>query len=76
MLELLRWIAEKAGVRMWSSKTDNVRASKDAAMVVATDNGERVINFPRPMAAVEGGAAATEHRLKMEFGEVKLFVKA
>lgn len=73
-VEILRWIAEKAGVRMWSSKTDNVRASKDAAMVVASDNGERIIRLPRPMRAVEGGQVNTEHRVKMEFGEVRLFV--
>ena len=75
-VEVLRWIAIKAGVKMWSSKADNVRASKDAAMVVATDSGERTIRFPRSMLPVEGGMAGTEHRLKMEFGEVKLFVKA
>lgn len=75
-VELLRWIAQRAGVKMWSSKPDNVRASKGAAMVVASDNGERVITLPRPMVPVEGGAAAAKHRLTMEFGEVRLFVKA
>lgn len=73
-VEVLRWIATRAGVKMWSSKTDNVRASKGAAMVVATDQGERVIRFPRPMRAVEGGATGTEHRVMMEFGEVRVFV--
>jgi hypothetical protein len=28
-VEVLRWIAEKAGVRMWSTKPDNVRARKE-----------------------------------------------
>jgi len=75
-VELLRWIAGKAGVKMWSSKPDNVRASKDAAMVVATDEGERLIRFPSAMAPAEGGGPpAIEHRLTMEFGEVRLFVK-
>jgi hypothetical protein len=65
----------KAGVKMWSSKPDNVRATKGAAMIVATDKGERTIQFPHPMAPVEGGAAKTEHRLSMEFGDVRIFVR-
>jgi hypothetical protein len=72
---LLRWIAARAGVRLWSSKPDNVRATKDAAMLVASDEGERVFRLPSPMVSSEGGDAATEHRLTMQFGEVKLFVK-
>jgi hypothetical protein len=75
-VELLRWIAGRAGVRLWSSRPDNVRATKDAAMIVASDQGERVFKLPYPMASVEGGAATTEHGLSMQFGEVKLFVKA
>ena len=74
-VELLRWIAVRAGVKMWSSKPDNVRASKDAAMVVATDDGERILHLPHSMAPAEGGAASTTHRLTMEFGDVRLFVK-
>ena len=72
-VELLRWIAEKAGVHMWSSKADNVRASKGAAMVVATEAGERVLRFPDPMADVDGGEASKEHTVKMEFGEVRIY---
>lgn len=75
-VEPLRWIAERAGVRLWSSKPDNVRATRDAAMLVAADDGERVLRLPHPMAPAEGGAAAIEHRLSMQFGAVKLFVKA
>ena len=74
-VEVLRWIAAKAGVSMWSSKPDNVRASKGAAMVVAADSGERIVRFPQPMAAAGGGAAKQEHRLTMEFGEVRIFVR-
>jgi hypothetical protein len=74
-VEILRWIAVKAGVTMWSSKPDNVRASKGAAMIVATDSGERTVRFPQPMAMVGGGVAKKEHRLTMEFGDVKVFVK-
>jgi hypothetical protein len=74
-IELLRWIAGRAGVMLWSSKADNVRATKDAAMLVATDDGERVLRLPYAMAPVDGGAAATEHKLSMKFGEVRLFTK-
>lgn len=74
-VEVLRWIAAKAGVSLWSSKPDNVRATKGAAMVVATDDGERVVRLPQAMALVEGGSSKTEHRLNMEYGEVKLFLK-
>jgi hypothetical protein len=73
--EILRWIAGKAGVKLWSTKMDNVRATKDAAMIVATEEGERVLRLPSPMVPVEGGAASAEHRLSMQFGEVRLFVK-
>jgi hypothetical protein len=44
-------------------------------MVVASDNGERIIRFPQPMAPAEGGSAKKEHRLNMEFGEVRIFVR-
>ena len=74
-VEVVRWIAVKAGVDMWSSKPDNVRASKGAVMIVATDDGERVVQFPEPMAPVEGGEAKKEHRLTMAFGDVRVFVK-
>ena len=49
--------------------------AKGAAMIVAADAGERIATFPQPMAPIEGGAAKKEHRIKMEFGEVKLFVR-
>jgi hypothetical protein len=75
-VEILRWIAAGAGVKMWSSKPDNVRGTRDAAMVVASDNGERILHFPQPLTSSEGGAPATEHRLTMKFGEVRLFVKS
>jgi hypothetical protein len=74
-VEVLRWIAVKAGVKMWSSKPDNVRATKGAAMIVASDSGERTVRFPQPMAPVEGGKAKKEHRLTMNFGDVKIFVQ-
>jgi hypothetical protein len=74
-VEVVRWIATKAGVRMWSTKPDNVRATKGAAMIVATDAGERIVQFPQPMVPIEGGISRKEHRLSMEFGEVRVFVR-
>lgn len=44
-------------------------------MVVATDEGERVVKLPVPMAPAEGGSSKSEHRLTMEYGEVRLFIK-
>jgi hypothetical protein len=74
-VEVVRWIATKAGVRMWSTRTDNVRATKGAAMIVATESGERVVRFPQALAPVEGGTAKKEHWLSMELGEVRVFVR-
>jgi hypothetical protein len=43
-------------------------------MVTASDRGERIVRFPEPMAPADGGDAARDHRLQMEFGDVKVFV--
>ena len=73
-VEVLPWLAVKAGVRMWSSKPDNVRATKAAAMIVAADDGERTVWFPQLLAPAEGGSARKEHRLTMAYREVRIFV--
>jgi hypothetical protein len=75
-VEVLRVIASKAGVKMWSSNTDVVRSVRNMAMVVATKDGQRTVEFPEPMTADSGGEAATKHTLTMKFGEVKMFTKA
>ena len=72
-VELLRWCAGQAGVDLWSSKADNVRAIKDAAMIMASDDGERTLTLPSAMAPVGGGSKRKTHSLQMEFGEVRLF---
>jgi hypothetical protein len=51
-------------------RTGQRACDKSAAMLVASDK-ERTFQ-PHPMAPAEGGPA-TEHRVSMEFGEVKLF---
>lgn len=73
-VEILRWLAVKAGARLWSSRPDNIRATRGAVMIVASDRGERVLRLPKPMAPADGGAASREHRLEMDFGDVKVFV--
>jgi hypothetical protein len=76
-VEVLRRLAEEAGVLLWSSKPDVVRATHDAAMIIAADDGERVIRFPQPFWLVRGGApAALEHRLEMKFGDVLAFIRS
>ncbi len=74
--EILRRLATDAGAKLWSSRPDVVRASRDAAMIVAPDDGERVLRLPQPMAPAEGGPASSEHRLKLERGEVRVFLAA
>jgi hypothetical protein len=72
--EILRLLAQRAGVTMWSSRNDIVYATEDAAMIVATDAGKRTFTLPKPMASMEGGEAALMHSLDMELGDVGLFL--
>jgi hypothetical protein len=74
-VELFRWLAASAGVRLWSTKPDCVRATKDAAVILASSDGERILRLPQPMAASEGGAALREHQLDMKFGDARVFLK-
>ncbi len=71
--QILRWLAQQAEVPLWSSKPDIIRATRDTAMIVATEKGERKLTLPKPMVSIEGGKAAREHLLDMDFGEVKIF---
>ncbi len=74
-VEVLRALAVQAGVRLWSTEADVVRATRESAMVVATKDGERTVEFPIPLAPSEGGEAALRHTLSMNYGDVKMFVK-
>ncbi|MCK5573144.1 MAG: hypothetical protein KAJ12_10305 [Bacteroidetes bacterium] len=71
--QLLRWLAGKAGADLWSSEPDIVRATRDAAALVATSDGGRTLTLPEPMAPVDGGPAQREHLLDLETGEVRIF---
>ena len=74
-VELLRLLAAGAGVRLWSTKPDCIRATRDTASIIASSDGERQVRFPQPLAPSEGGPASREHRLEMKFGDVRVFVK-
>jgi hypothetical protein len=74
-VEILRWLAASAGVRLWSSKPDCVRATRDTAAIIASSDGERFVRFPQPLAASDGGATSRDHQLDMKFGDVRVFLK-
>jgi len=75
-VEILRWLAGQAGVRIWCSKPDIIYATLDAGMIVATEKGERELKFTEPMVSAEGSNFAKVHRLNMDFGDVKIFMAA
>lgn len=71
--DVLRALAQEAGVRMWSTKQDIVFSTHDAAMLVATDAGERTLTFPRPLVRLATGERSAAHNLELETGEVEIF---
>ena len=74
-IPLLRWLAKKAHARLWCNRADIVRATEDAAMIVATSTGQRTLSLHKPMALDTGGQAKQHHDLELEKGEVRIFVK-
>ncbi len=75
-IAVLRWLATEAGVPLWSSRSDIIYATRDIAMLVATEPGHRVLSLPHPLMPVDGGASSRHHTLELEMGEVRLFRKA
>jgi hypothetical protein len=73
--EVLRALAVRAGARLWSSRPDVVRATRDAAMIIATSEGERTLTVHGPLTPAFGGDPSAEHRLTMAFGDVLAFVR-
>jgi hypothetical protein len=73
-VDVLRSLAQDAGVALWSDRTDIVYATRDAATVIATEEGERTLTFPKAMRPVEGGDASMIHRVTMAFGDVRVFI--
>ena len=72
--DILRKLASDAGVPLWSDRHDIVYASRDAAAVIATEEGKRTLRFPRSMRPMEGGASSSEHAVTMAFGDVRVFL--
>ncbi|MFB6295296.1 MAG: hypothetical protein ABEH66_00420, partial [Halobacteriales archaeon] len=73
--EVLRWIAEEAGVPLWSDRPDVVAATEDAAMLTATEAGPRTLRLPSSLRPVDGDTSRKVHDLEMDFGEVALFTR-
>jgi hypothetical protein len=73
-VEILRRLALKAGVPLWSDRPDIVYASRDSATVIATDAGDRTLTFPVALQPATGGEPSKIHRVKMQFGEVRVFL--
>jgi len=71
---ILRTLAERAGARLWSTHEDIVFATQGAVVLVATESGEHTLRLPHPMRPAEGGAPSQEYRLKMEYGDVRIFI--
>ena len=72
-VEILRVLAAEAGVRLWSNKADIVMATEDAAMLLATEDGDRSLSLHKPMKDLKSGETSEFHDVAMEFGEVRLF---
>jgi len=70
---VLRWLAREAGCHIWCNRPDVIHAVRERLMIVAQDDGERVLSLPHPLAPVGGGTPSSNHRLSMRFGEVRLF---
>ena len=73
-IEVLRWLAELAEARLWSTRPDVVLASEDAAMIVATSTGPRTLTLHKPLAHWEGGDPRSRHALQASEGDVTLFL--
>ncbi len=73
-VRILCALAGKAGVPLWSTRHDIVTATHDAAMLVATDAGQRTLTLPRPMRRSSGGDPLRTHDLTLETGQVELFL--
>jgi hypothetical protein len=74
-VEILRWMTVSAGARLWSSKPDAVRATRDAVAILASSDGERTLRLPTALVPAEGGVAQKEYLLDMKFGDSRAFVK-
>ncbi len=74
-VEILRELAQRSGAALWSTQPDIVIAAEDAAMMVATTEGERTLTLPKLMTCLESGETQCNHLLNLELGEVRFFFK-
>jgi len=73
-IEVLRWLAELAGARLWSTRADIVLAAEDAALVVTGSEGRRTITLHKPLAAWGEGKPRSTLMMDAEQGDVTLFL--
>ena len=73
-VNILRWLAKAAGVSLWSNQPDIITATEDATCLVATKTGERILRLPKPQRLTFNGKVQIEHRLRLEFGDVRVFI--
>lgn len=70
---LLRYLAERAGVRLWSSEPDIIAASEDAVTLVATTPGTRTF-VPHKALALDGSKERlNKHVIACDYGDVTVF---
>jgi len=75
-VEILRWLVNFSGAKLWSNQPDIVRASEDAAMIVATSEGERKLSLPKSMKNINSKKVGKEVQLNLEMGEVDIYIKS
>ena len=75
-VEVLRWLVNFSGAKLWSNQPDIVRASEDTAMIVATSSGERKLSLPKSMKSTNSVKSGKKFQLNLEMGEVKIFIKS
>lgn len=73
-VEILRWFVKISGGLLWSTEADIVKATKDAAMIVATGNGKRLLQMPKPMSEIGEKIKSMKHQLVLQKGDVKLYI--
>lgn len=72
---LLRFMAEVAGVKLWSDRADIIRGTRDLALIISTENGMMKAALPYPMREIETGISSQRHIFHSKKGDVHLFVK-
>jgi len=73
-IEVLRWLTNLAGARLWSTRPDIVVAAQDAALLVCGMEGKRTVNLHKPLAAWGEGEPRGSFTLDTAAGDVTLFL--